>query len=206
MHERDKDLTDEGRDVRETFAYFGCAYYMASCLEVGLTHSLMYGEFLMQVHDKFVATKGKEFDRNRYEADFDAFMDKHFAKTMGGVIQLATKLPNFTDELKQRIEEVRNRRNFLAHHYWRECCVKFDTPSGRKAMREELAADRDMFTQLDKDIDESMKSTRAKLNISEEKLKQISERMIQQMKGTFLSSEAQLSEIRTSKKPPPNRT
>ena len=181
MHERDENLDNESWEIRETFAYFGQTYYMACCLEVGLAHALMYGEFLMRQHQVIVATKGKEFDRRRYEADFDAFMEKHFSKTMGGVAQLAIKLPNFTIELKQRIEEARKRRNFLAHHYWRERSAKFANSRGREEMRKELAADRDMFAKLDKDIDEAMKPTREKLNIDDKRLAEVSEKIIRQM-------------------------
>lgn len=190
MDERDEELDEKSWEIRETFAYFGLAYYMACCLEVGLAHSLMYGEFLMQEHQKLVAAKGRGFDRKRYERDFDAFMEKHFAKTMGGVAQLASKLPNFSDELKKRIEEARKRRNFLAHHYWRERSVKFANSCGREEMREELAADRDMFAKLDKDIDEAMKSTRVKLNIDDKKLAEFGVRMMQQMiDGTYEEDE-----------------
>jgi hypothetical protein len=140
-----------------TFAYFGCAYYIAACLEVGLAHALMYGEFLMEEREKLIATKGKGFDQKRYEVDFDAFMNKRFRQTMGGVAQRAITLPDISEDLGNRIEEARKRRNFLAHHYWRERSVKFATREGRNEMREELAADRDMFTQLDRDFDAAMR-------------------------------------------------
>jgi hypothetical protein len=186
MHKRDEDLDDESWEIRETFGYFGQTYYMACCLEVGLAHALMYGEFLTQQHQMLVATKGKGFDKRRYEADFDAFMEKHFSKTMGGVAQLAIKLPNFTDELKQRIEQARKHRNFLAHHYWRERSAKFANSRGREEMRKELAADRDMFAKLDKDVEEAMKSTRVKLKIDDKKLAQLTQKMIKQMiDGTY---------------------
>ena len=53
-------------------------------------------------------------------------------------------------------------------------------------MRKELAADRDMFAKLDKDVQEAMKSTRAKLNIDDNKLAELTAKMIQQMiDGTY---------------------
>jgi hypothetical protein len=186
MRAQDNDLTDEGWDVRETFAYFGCAYYMASCLEVGLAHALMYGEFMIQEREKLLATKGKGFDQTRYEDDFDAFMDKHFQQTMGGVIRRVVALPDIDEGLKKRIQEARERRNFLAHHYWRERSIKFATPQGRNEMREELATDRDMFTQMDRDLDAAMKPVRAKLRISDEMLERYTEKMMQQIKDGVL--------------------
>jgi hypothetical protein len=181
MSGHDEDLDDEGWEVRETFAYFGRAYYMASVLEVGLAHSLMWGEFMTQEAEKIKATKGKGFDRKRYEADFDAFMDKQFAQTMGAVIQRATMLPAFTDELKERIEAARKRRNFLAHDYWREMSERFATSKGREGMREELLADAETFGQLDRDIDAAMIVIRQELGVDDKMLDDYSEAMMERI-------------------------
>lgn len=68
--------------------------------------------------------------------------------------------------------------------------MKFANSCGREEMREELAADRDMFAKLDKDIDEAMKSTRVKLNIDDKKLAEFGARMMQQMiDGTYEEDE-----------------
>jgi STAS-like domain of unknown function (DUF4325) len=80
-------LDEENWDIRETFAFYGRAAYMASVLEVGLAHVLMHSQFMKQVRDEFVATKGRGFDRKAYEAAFDKFMDEQFAQTMGNLIK-----------------------------------------------------------------------------------------------------------------------
>jgi hypothetical protein len=186
MPSRDDDLDDESWDIRETFAYFGRAFYMSSVLEVGLAHALMYGEFLMGVREKIITTTGKNFDRKQYESDFDAFMDKHFAQTMGNIIRRANTLPDFDRDLRQRIEMARKRRNFLAHHYWRERSIKFATTEGRLEMRRELSQDTEMFTQLDRDIDAAMKPTRSKLGISDKMLERYYEKMMNEIKDGLL--------------------
>jgi hypothetical protein len=107
MGTRDDDASDENRDVRETFAYFGRAFYKAYLVEVGLSHALMEDEFLVQVKQKFVATKGEGFDRQQYEVEFDTFMEEQFKKTMGRLIRRAKTLPNFSDEMKQRIDAAK---------------------------------------------------------------------------------------------------
>jgi hypothetical protein len=176
------DLDDESWDIRETFAYFGRAFYMASVLEVGLAHALLLGEFLVEVRDKIVASKGKGFDRKQYEADFDSFMDKQFALTMGNIIRRVEKLPDFDEDLRKRIVAAKDRRDFLTHHYWRERSVKFAAPEGRKQMRDELNEDAEAFGRLDQDIQAAMKPTREKLGIDDKVLEAYFERMKEEIK------------------------
>ena len=78
---------DEGEHIKEVFAYFGRAIYAASCVETGLTHALLYLDYFTIVKDEFRRTKGLGFDRQKYEADFDAFMERHFAQTFGNLIK-----------------------------------------------------------------------------------------------------------------------
>ena len=142
----------------------------------------MFGEFIIQEQEKLLAANGISFDQKRYEADFDNYMNDHFQRTMGSIIKRVLTLPDINDDLKKRIEEARERRNFLAHQYWRERSIKFATPQGRSEMRDELTADRDMFTQVDRDLDAAMKPARAKLQISKEMLKRHTEKVMQQIK------------------------
>ena len=156
---------------------------MASVLEVGLAHALMYGEFMIGEANEFMATKGKEFSRKQYEADFDSYMEKQFAQTMGQIMRRVENLSGFDEALKKRMLAARKRRNFLAHHYWRERSVKFASFEGRAEMRAELYEDSQMFGQLDRDIDAAMKGTRAKLGIDDAILEEHSRRMIDKMKA-----------------------
>lgn len=82
----DGELDEKSWDLRETFAYFGRAFHFASVLEVGLAHALMYGEFLHAVQAQLKETKGAGFDRARYEADIDAYMQNQFDQTMGSAL------------------------------------------------------------------------------------------------------------------------
>jgi hypothetical protein len=171
-----EEIDEESWDIRETYAYFGSAFYMASCLEVGLAHALMYAEFLMEVKRELDATKGKGFDRKQYEANFDAYMNKQFSQTMGNIIKRVNAVTEFSDELKEHIAAAKKRRDFLTHHYWRERSIQFSTASGRANMREELQKDITMFHQVDRDIDIAMSETRKKLKISDKMLEQYNER------------------------------
>jgi hypothetical protein len=182
-----EEMDEESWDIRETFAFFGRTFYMASCLEVGLAHALMYAEFLVEVRSEFDAMKGKGFDRKQYEAKFDAYMNKQFAQTMGNIIRRVSAVTEFSGDLKARITAAKTRRDFLTHHYWRERSIKFATVGGRVEMREELQKDMDMFHQVDREIDAAMSSTRKKLKIDDKVLVSYNEKFMQKVMAGEIS-------------------
>src|SRR5687768_10397067 len=100
-------MDEEGWDIRETFAFFGRAFYMASVVEVGLAHALMFTEFMMQERNQFLAKGAAEFDRKTYEARFDAYMDAQFAQTMGNLIKRLDGFSGLETRLVERIKAAK---------------------------------------------------------------------------------------------------
>jgi hypothetical protein len=183
MSGRDENLDDDSWERREVFAYFGSAMYMASVLEVGLSHVLMHGQFMKQVRDNYIATRGKCFDRKKYEDDFDAFMRNKFAQTMGNLIKRVEEFAGFDDDLKARIVAAKQRRDFLTHHYWRETSVKFYTSAGRAEMVEELNADTEMFRKLDRDIEAATKHIRESIGMDDKVVEAYVNRQMERIKA-----------------------
>jgi hypothetical protein len=161
---------EQSEQIKETFAYFGRAFYMATVVETGLAHVLLQAEFMKSIHEEYVRTKGKGFDRKQYEADFDAFMERNFAQTMGNLVKRVQKSADFSEDLKTRIIAAKERRDFLVHHYWRVMAARFYNSDGRAEMIEELNADTELFEKLDEDIQAAMKPARQKLGINEDKV------------------------------------
>jgi hypothetical protein len=74
---------DEGEHTKTVFAHFGRAHYMANVFETGLAIAIVQFEFLTSVAER-IRREGREtFDQRRYEADFDAFMERQHAQTVG---------------------------------------------------------------------------------------------------------------------------
>jgi len=178
MHRRDEGLDDASWDRRETFAYFGFASYQVSVPETGLAHALLWSNFLTRVGKEYRATKGQGFDRAGYEAAFDKFMEQQFDQTMGNLLQQSNSVPELSAELKSRIRRAKERRDFLAHRFWRERCIEFATESGREKLRSELKSDAELFEQLDREVNEAMKVVRVKLGVKEEWLEAHAQKMI----------------------------
>lgn len=179
MRASDISLTDEMWDIRETYAAFGRAYYMACVLEVGIAHALMYAEFMV---DKLPPKKRKDFDLKQYQREFDAYMNDQFKKTMGNIVRRAKTITYFNEALKERITIAKQRRDFLAHSYWREKSIEFATEKGRAMMQKELHEDADAFGILDEDIEAALKPARELLGIDDEKYEAQSRILFEKMK------------------------
>lgn len=159
---------DDGEHVKEVFAYFGRAYYLAGVLETGLAIALMQCAFLTRVRDQYLADRGKSFDRAQYEAEFDRFMENQHAQTLGNLIKRVSALPEVSDALKHRLSEGKKRRDFLGHHYFRERAIEFSNRSGRDRMMAELQHDADMFEAIDRDLYDELAPIRDKLGMNSE--------------------------------------
>lgn len=161
---------DEGEHVKEVFAYFGRAYYAASCLETGLAMAMLWVDFLARVREDYARDGGKSFDRATYEAEFDAFLANQHAQVMGSLIKRVNGATNLTDDLKAKVTEANGRRNFLSHHFWRERAVEFSNRKGRDQLIAELDEAGEFFLSVDHQLDAEMLPTRRAIGLSEEVL------------------------------------
>jgi hypothetical protein len=174
---------DEEEQIKETFAYFGRAVYVANVVETGLAHVLMQVEFMTAVREEFIQNKGKDFNRKKYEADFDAYMDKQHGKMMGELTKRVNDSTEFDEKLKARIVAAKDRRNYLVHNFWRDVAVEFSTIEGRKKLIEGLANDAEVFEKLDNDIRDATKPVRKRLGIKEEQLDEAVEQKMAELKA-----------------------
>jgi hypothetical protein len=101
---------------------------------------------------------------------------------MGNIIRRVDALPYFNDSLKVRIKVAKQRRDFLAHSYWRERSIELATEKGRAMMQSELHEDAKIFGILDKDIEAALKPAREWLGIDDEKYEAQARIMFEQMK------------------------
>jgi len=129
---------DEGEHVKETFAYFGRAYYQAGVLDAALALAILFIDFLPSVKAAYVKDKGQTFDRPAYEAAYDKFLADQHAQTLGNLRRRLFASSLLDDALKAEIDEAKKKRDFIAHNYFRERAVEFATRAGRDQMIAEL--------------------------------------------------------------------
>ena len=147
--EAELDMDPESEHVREVYARYGLAMYHASCLEYQIALCLSTR------HDPLTVSKWR-FD--------DDLMDQ-FEKTFGQLLsQLGTAIA-LPAEVERELETALRKRNWLAHHYWRERAVDLMTPRGREGMIAELSELTDQFLAVDSALSQHHHATLKRLGI-----------------------------------------
>jgi hypothetical protein len=159
-------------EAKELYAHFGLAFYFSSGLEHGVVNALL----ILEILDKRRNVK----THAEWEMLVDAHFDSSFAKTLGRLkTQLArhharsTALASLIPDLDRRVEE----RNFLAHHFWRDCSIQWFTPDGREEMTHRLEEVRDLFRYTDKKLEAAIQPFAEQHGITPELIQQAAREM-----------------------------
>lgn len=130
-------VTNEPIDdlVRELYARFGLAYYCSEVLHRGLCIILAMSDLPQR----------DMITRPRVEEHFS----NAFSLTLGQVIiELAGRIPS---EYSTRLEEVLEKRNFLAHHFWFDRAPLMFRTEDIQQLIEELDSYTAIFSRLDEE-------------------------------------------------------
>jgi hypothetical protein len=168
---------DEGEHVKETFAYFGRAYYEAGVLDSALALAILFIDFLPTVKASYLQSKGT-FDRPAYEAAFDKFLADQHAQTLGNLRKRLFQSSLLDDELKAAIDEAKKKRDFIAHHYFRERAIEFATRPGRDQMIAELDETGTYLQHVAEKIDAVIEKAQRDLGIDPKVIQDYSERFM----------------------------
>ena len=134
-----------GEHVKTVYANFGLAIYWAQCLE----HQIVNSMVIMDLLPNF-AWKSKT--REQWHQENDQYNEAQFAKTLGRLIKDLKNLTSVPQELESKFADCLQRRNFLAHHYFRERAVEFMSSEGRDKMISELENDVALFQAADQQL------------------------------------------------------
>jgi hypothetical protein len=124
--------------IKEVYARFGLAVYMAQCLERSLASALVL------VH----GPGPKAITRQ----ELDALLDQAHRQTMGTLLkQLQGK--SSIDGLEQQLQEGLAKRNWLIHSFFWDRAGHFMSNSGRELMLTELSEIRALLEAVDERLD-----------------------------------------------------
>lgn len=163
MYDGDKD-----DHVKTVYAHFGLAIYLAQVLEHGLANAMMSAELLPQ-------RAGKPVSRKQWEAEFDVFMDQQYQQTLGRLIRALKNATSVPSDLEGLLTEALEKRNFLAHHYFRERAEAFMSWQGRENMIEELRSAQKLFDEADARLTQVAKPLRERYGLTDERLRPFEE-------------------------------
>ncbi len=158
---------DASEHTKNVYAHFGLAYYLSGVFETGLALAILKADFLSKEKSEIDKRGNKHFDRVRFEADFDKFLRDQHALTLGTLIKRMQQLTTIPEGLKVQLGRAKERRNFLAHHFFRERAEEFMTRRGRDKMLAELGDDQKLFETVDEAVTEFVKPFWKSLGIGE---------------------------------------
>lgn len=121
--------------VKEVYAYFGLAMYMAQCLErkLAITLATRYGPGPTEIT----------------RAEYDDLLNRLFSRTLGQLVRDIGKLAELNPEEEERLQRALRKRNWLAHRYFWERAADFFSEAGRVLMIRELQEAVKTFEALD---------------------------------------------------------
>ncbi|WP_188555483.1 hypothetical protein [Edaphobacter dinghuensis] len=127
----------ESDQIRDVYAYYGLAMYMAQNLERGLAMLLA----LERQKEGMTAW------------DFDARLAENYQSTFGDLVSRFLKSPLAASSgLSAHLQRANEQRNDLAHQYFWDRGIQFVSPEGRLAMIAELRQMKTEFERLDDDL------------------------------------------------------
>jgi len=156
---------DKDEHVKEVYAHFGLAIYLAQVLEYAVFHSLVYLDLIPQKVER-------RCTREQWIKDYDSFMHRHFEKTLGRMMRSLKSVTNIPEGLESILRKALVKRNWLAHEYFRERAVDFMNEEGRNRMIQELKEAQSLFEEADNTLENIFRPVREKYGITDELLKE----------------------------------
>jgi len=142
--------------VREMYARFGLAYYHSEVIHRGLCIILA----MSNLPRRDLITRPRIEERLAHA----------FSLTLGDVITaLAGKLP---EEFSTKLEDVREKRNFLAHHFWFDRAHLMFRADQIDGLIAELNGYTQVFNQLDDETSAWFETRRAELGLTDDVLQE----------------------------------
>jgi hypothetical protein len=135
--ESETELDSESKRIRDVYAYYGLAMYMAQNVERRLSMLL--------------ALEGLSTGMTAW--DFDARLAENYQSTFGDLVsKFLSSSQGASSEPSARLQRANEQRNDLAHHYFWDRGIQFVSPDGQMAMIAELSQMKVDFESLDDDL------------------------------------------------------
>jgi hypothetical protein len=154
-------MDDAEETTKEVYARFGLAMYYAQVLEHGLVNAMVCLQLLPNM--RAVAR-----DHEQWSVAIDGFMDRQVQTTLGQMIKAFGGGSDVPPDLERLLRRALEKRNWLAHHYFRERADEFVTHDGRLRMISELEIVRKLLDDADRALDLFIKPVRERYGITDE--------------------------------------
>lgn len=147
-------------EIRDVFAAFGQATFLAQKLEGELTNALISLEFA----PKNLALR----DTPEWEIEFDRFLRACIKKTMGQLLKQISAHKGFYELVGASLEEALNARNYLSHHFVAEKSGLGLNSDGRKQLIQKLQEEQARFREASFALEQAILPIRGQYISNEE--------------------------------------
>ena len=147
-------LTDRDALTRDVFAHFGLAMYLVQVLEHGIVNAMV----ISKMPNRRTITR----------QDIDAFMARQFEKPLGRLLRELAKHIAVPGDVEPLLGEVLAKRNWLAHHYFRERARDFVTGTGCRRMIDELEEVQQLLKHAEQSLDGLVRPIRRRYGVTDE--------------------------------------
>jgi hypothetical protein len=155
---------DDGEHIKDVYAHFGLAVYLAQVLEHGIMNALACTDLIPRC-------VGRIKSRKQWTDEFSAFMQGHFERPLGALIKVFKQHVSTPSGLEQTLGQALKRRNILAHGYFRQRAAEFLSFAGREAMIKELQEAQRLFRDADAELEAVAKPFREQIGFTDDRLK-----------------------------------
>jgi hypothetical protein len=164
-----------GEQVKTVYAHFGLAMYLAQVLEHGLANSMLIFEL--------VPVAGKLATPDTWSDKVDLFYETQFRRTLGQLIQRLKAVTEVPGGLEESLARALEKRNWLAHHYFRERAEECMSTQGRERMIAELEEAQSAFSDADAALEKVSKPVRERFGYTEKLLSECEEEMLKRARS-----------------------
>lgn len=163
-------------EVKELYAYFGHSFYCANILEFGVVNALCTLDLLEKRED----FPDKEVWKNIIDKHYDDSFKNSFGKLLKKIELHRKSIPEL-ESVVSAVTACVDRRNFLAHHFWREHATSLFTKEGRAKMIKELEEASELFFRTDQALEKLIQPIDDRYGITAEARSAEFDRMIQEV-------------------------
>lgn len=170
---------DDSEQIKEVYAHFGLAMYVAQCVEQSIILLLIFHDFF----PKNIASK-IHLNPKLWADRYDEFEEIVSSKTMGRLIKHLMRVKELTKPDLTSLQAALEKRNWLAHSYFSQNAQYFTFEEGRQKMVKELEECRDSLGDVDVMLMKSIDLLCKKYGMSEEQFERIKEEIVNEAKSS----------------------
>jgi hypothetical protein len=142
---------------------------------MSLIHALLALDFLSQSAETIKQAGLKNFDRPKWEHDFDEFFEQHYRLSMGALIRRFAIFAGDKSNLVKKLKEVLSVRNLLAHHFFRKHAASIHNWTGCENMIAELRQAQSVMQEALDEVEIFVTPTRKQPRFNDESIRRHAE-------------------------------